>query len=165
MDRDATAAPTLYLTCGLPGSGKTTRAREIEAASDVVRLGADEWIRALYPEDAEVAARDERRDHVETLQWQLAEQLLRAGTSVVLDWGLWTRTERDSYRDRATEVGAIVRLEFTDAPLDVLKQRVERRNADLPPGTFHISTAEMDEFAGVFEPPAPDELETSERTG
>ncbi len=72
--------------------------------------------------------------------------------------GLWTRTERDSYRNRAAELGAVVRLEVTDSPLDVLEQRVARRTENLPPGTFHVSMAEMDEFAGSVEPLGPDEL-------
>ena len=72
-------APQLYLLCGLPTSGKTTRARELEAAANVVRLTADEWIARLYPDDAEAAARDERRDRVEALQWQIVERLLRIG--------------------------------------------------------------------------------------
>ena len=54
-------SPTLHLLCGLPGSGKTTRVRELEAAGEGVLLSADEWVGALNPDDAESAARDERR--------------------------------------------------------------------------------------------------------
>jgi len=149
--------PTLYLTCGLPGSGKTTRALQIEAASGAIRLNADEWICDLYPDDAEAAARDQRRDHVERVQWQLVERLLGAGVSVVLDWGLWTREERARYRQRGEALGAMVQIEFTDAPLEELQRRVAQRNRDLSPGTFSISADEMKEFAALFERPTADE--------
>ena len=151
-------APQLYLLCGLPTSGKTTRARELEAAADVVRLTADEWIARLYPDDAEAAARDERRDRVEALQWQIVERLLRIGADVVLDWGLWTRDERAHYRQRAEALGARVKIELVEAPLSVLQERLAERNRDLPPGTFHISAAEMEEFASLFERPTPEEM-------
>ncbi len=151
-------APTLYLLCGLPAAGKTTRARELEAAANAVRLTADEWIARLYPDDSEAAARDERRDRVEGLQWQFVERLLQIGTDVVLDWGLWTRTERARYRQRAEALRAQVQIELVEAPLSVLQARLAARNRDLPPGTFRISAEEMEEFASLFERPTAEEM-------
>ena len=40
--------PTLFLTVGLPGTGKTTDARRIEAEQGALRLTKDEWVKALY---------------------------------------------------------------------------------------------------------------------
>ncbi|MGC8486970.1 MAG: AAA family ATPase [Clostridia bacterium] len=37
----------LVLMCGLPGSGKTTRARELERVLPALRLAPDEWLREL----------------------------------------------------------------------------------------------------------------------
>jgi len=85
--------PTLHLVCGLPGSGKTTRARELEAAGQGVLLNADSWVCRLYPDDAEAAARDERKHLVEQVQWGLVERLLNSGVSVILDWGVWARAD------------------------------------------------------------------------
>lgn len=150
--------PTLYLLCGLPGAGKTTRAKELEAAGRGFLLNADEWVCRLYPDDAEAAARDERKDLVERLQWELVERLLSSGISVILDWGVWMRAQRDHYRQHARMVGADVQTIFVDAPLEVLHERVARRNLDLPPGTFRISAEELDEWAALFEPPTQDEL-------
>lgn len=39
--------PTLFLTVGLPGAGKTTAARRIEAEHDALRLTNNEWMKAL----------------------------------------------------------------------------------------------------------------------
>ena len=149
---------TLRLLCGLPGAGKTTRAKELEAAGAGIRLNADEWVCRLYPDDAENAARDERKHLVEQVQWELVERLLTSGISVVLDWGVWTRAERDNYRQRARELGADVEMVFVDAPIETLHQRVAERNLDLPPGTFSISVEELDEWAARFERPTPDEM-------
>ncbi len=121
-------------------------------------MTADEWITRLYPDDAEAAARDERRDQVEALQWQVVERLLQIGTDVVLDWGLWTRTERAHYRQRAEALGAQVKIELVEAPLNVLQGRLAARNRDLPPGTFRISEEEMEEFVSLFERPTADEM-------
>jgi len=151
-------AATLHLLCGLPGSGKTTRAKELEAAGGRVRLNADDWVCQLYPDDAEAAARDNRKSRVEQVQWELAERLLGDGISVILDWGVWTRAERDHYRLRASELGAVVQTVFVDAPLETLHARISERNRKLPPGTFAISAAELDAWAAIFEPPSEEEL-------
>ncbi|MDH4170001.1 MAG: AAA family ATPase [Acidimicrobiia bacterium] len=150
-------APTLHLLCGLPGSGKTTRAKELEAAGQGVRLNADEWVWRLYPDDAEAAARDDRKGLVEQVQWELVERLLTSGISVILDWGVWMRAERDHYRNRARGLGASVQTVFVDAPIETLHERVAQRNLDLPPGAFSISVEELDEWAALFEPPTHDE--------
>ncbi len=41
--------PTLYLTCGLPGSGKTSLAKIIEHEASALRLTGDDWMHKLYP--------------------------------------------------------------------------------------------------------------------
>ena len=150
----------LYLICGLPAAGKTTRARELETADSVIRLTPDEWISHLYPNDAETAARDDRRDRVEQLQWQLAERLLKSGVAVILDWGFWTRKERAFYQQRGEALGAQVRIEFVEAPLDVLQERLVARNLNLPRDTFQISAVEMEEFARLFECPTAEEMDS-----
>jgi AAA domain len=40
--------PTLFLTVGLPCTGKTTAARRIEVEQGALRLTTDEWVKALY---------------------------------------------------------------------------------------------------------------------
>lgn len=146
------------MLCGLPGSGKTTRAKELEVAGEGILLNADAWVCRLYPDDAEAAARDERKDLVEQVQWEMAERLLTHGISVILDWGVWMRAQRDHYRRRARELGASVQTVFVDTPIETLHARVARRNLNLPPGTFSISIEELDQWAALFEPPTAEEM-------
>ncbi len=121
-------------------------------------INGDAWIHRLYQEDAEAAARDNRRGRVEAVQWELVERLLAIGVNVILDWGVWLQAERAHFRERAQELGATVQTVFVDAPIETLHERIADRNRDLPPGTFHISPAELDEWAALFEPPTADEL-------
>jgi predicted kinase len=55
--------PTLYLTVGLPGTGKTTAARRIEEEQLALRLSKDPWVKALYgnenPTDATSVSKDD----------------------------------------------------------------------------------------------------------
>ena len=50
--------PTLFLTVGLPGTGKTTAARHMEIEKKALRLTKDEWVKALYGHENPPSAQD-----------------------------------------------------------------------------------------------------------
>ncbi len=154
--------PTLYLTCGLPGSGKTTLAKRIERSRNALRLTADEWLFVLFGPDPELpkikGAPSPQRNTVEALQWGVAARALALGIDVVIDWGVWSRQERDDYRARAAVLGARVILCFVDAPLAELARRLQARNANLPPGAFKIDAHDLELWSTWFERPTDDEL-------
>ncbi len=148
---------TLFLLVGLPGAGKTTRAKEIEAAHAALRLTPDEWVLALYGDDLDRPARDAVRDPVEGLQWRVAQRALALGCNVVLDWGFWSRAERAMYRMRAEELGVRAQIVFLDAAIEELWARITRRDPSTI-GTLAISRAELEQWSALFEPPSADEL-------
>ncbi|MGO7039975.1 AAA family ATPase [Rhizobium acaciae] len=156
--------PTLYLTCGLPGSGKTSLAKIIEQEASALRLTGDDWMHKLYPGiSTPEAETGPCRERVESLQWQIALRAIRLQCNVVVDWGVWSRAERDICRQEARAAGARVVLCFLDVPLDALWDRVSRRNAELPAGTFDISRADLLRWCKLFEPPTAEELALYDR--
>lgn len=144
--------------CGLPCSGKTTLARQIEQERAALRLTPDEWIIQIFGADIAGEALDAARDPMETTLWQLAARVLTLGVDVILDFGFWAREERDDFRLRAAQLGAHSEIHFTDVPEDVLLTRLAVRNARLPPGTFWIDEARLRLWSSLFEPPTEDEL-------
>src|SRR5438874_1427234 len=130
--------------CGLPCSGKTTLAKQIERERSAIRLTPDEWIARLLGDGPSEQSLDAARDPVEALMWDLAARLLSLGVDVILDFGVWSRRERDEFRSRAAALGARSKLHFLDVPIDDLRTRLAERNARLPPGTFRIDAAKLD---------------------
>src|ERR1700685_3118076 len=88
------AAATMLLMVGLPGAGKTTRAKALAAAHRALRLTPDEWMIPLFGD----SMADGKRFVLEGRLISVALQALRLGTSVVLDYGLWGRDERSALR-------------------------------------------------------------------
>jgi predicted kinase len=76
---------TLFIICGLPGSGKTTLAKHIEGSLSAVRMSADDWMTTL---SINLHA-EEQRAKIEALQWELAKRLLSLQQNVVIEWGAW----------------------------------------------------------------------------
>lgn len=141
----------LILLCGLPASGKTTLARELAEAYGAVRFNPDEWEVALGvdPFDAAFQAK------LEAAFWELAQRLLELGTSVVLEWGFWARSERDEKREAARALGAAVELRFLDVPYRELVRRVEARHRQ---GGIAITERHMEGYRAQFQPPTDEEL-------
>jgi predicted kinase len=150
---------TLFLMCGLPGSGKTTLAKQIEGQHSALRLTPDEWIVHLFGTELTPPTLDSCRDPIEALQWMVAERALRLGVNVILDFGFWTRRERDGFRSQAAALGARSEVRFLDVPRSVLSERLAARNADLPLYAFQVTEAQLDLWWSLFEPPTPEELQ------
>ncbi|ODT14767.1 MAG: hypothetical protein ABS35_33625 [Kaistia sp. SCN 65-12] len=156
---------TLHLMVGLPGSGKTTLARKLEVEFAALRLTVDEWHVRLFgndihddSDDADFAVHNDRHSAIEALLWETAQRALTLGVDVILDFGFWTRRERDELREKARELGAGFRIHPGDTSETLILERIRARNAELPPGTFHIPEIWLKEWMGLFEPVAPDEL-------
>ena len=144
----------LILTCGLPGAGKTKLATQLAADRSAVRLTKDEWLWALGSSPWDASTRD-RVDHE---LWRLAQEALRLGVSVVLDFGLWARIERDEMRSAARGLGVGVELHYLDVPADELWQRIEARNSEPPWDSYPIRRADLDGWLRVFQAPDAAEL-------
>lgn len=147
----------LYLTVGLPGSGKTTKAKQIEKDTNAMRLTPDEYILREYGPDLERHITDSLRDEVEKKLWFQAKNALVRGMDVVIDFGLWTKVERTKFRNEAESIGAKVKIVYCEAPIDELWRRISNR-PESKRGTLEIKRSELDQWVREFEPPSPDEL-------
>lgn len=144
----------LILTCGLPGTGKTTLATRLAHDRSAVRLTKDEWLWALgsSPWDRPTGEKIERQ------LWRLAQEILSLDLSVVLDFGLWARIERDEMRTVARRIGVGVELHYLEGPTDELWRRIEARNSAPPWDDEPISRADLEEWRAIFQAPDAAEL-------
>lgn len=146
---------TLHLVCGLPGSGKTTLACQLERELPALRLSPDEWILALDGDPYD----ESLRSRIEALQWTVASGALIAGSHVILEWGFWSKKERLDLRARAAAWGASTKLHVLDVALEELQRRITARNATASPATVPLSLDDLEIWWKAFERPTPDELE------
>lgn len=153
---------TLHLMVGLPCSGKTTLAREIEEKCAALRLTPDEWQLRLFGQDAEEPEHDTRHSLIEDMLWEVASRALALGTNVILDYGFWAREEREAYRLRARHLGASSEVHFLDVPPEELLRRLAQRNAQQSLTAFYIPEAMMQPWIAFFQKPTLDELERRE---
>lgn len=145
---------TLFLIVGLPGAGKTTRARELEKSHRALRFSPDEWMIPLFGEsDA-----DGKRDLLEGLLINAGLCALALGTNVVLDFGLWGRDERSALRSLGASVGAGVAVVYMPVDEATQRQRVQERFMVRPGRTFPITDSDLAQWRAQFEEPTAGEL-------
>jgi predicted kinase len=150
--------PTLFLTVGLPCTGKTTAARRIEVDQEALRLTKDEWVKALYGDDNPPSA----QDVIEGRLIGLGLRVLELGNNVVIDYGLWSRDERSALRQAAKDRGGRVEIRYFELTPAEQRRRLDLRQAEAPHTTWPMSDEELAVWRGKFDLPTPGELDGSE---
>ena len=150
--------PTLFLTVGLPSTGKTTAARRIEVEQSALRLTKDEWVKALYGQENPPAA----QNVIEGQLIQIGLRVLELGNNVVIDYGLWSRDERSALRQAAADLGATVEMRYFELSRAEQRRRIDLRQAEAPHTTWPMSDEELEEWAADMEVPTLGELDGTE---
>jgi predicted kinase len=122
----------------------------LESRLRAIRFSPDEWMKVLSLDLYD----EERRGRIESLQWKLGQQLLALGLAVIIEWGTWGRSERDTLRREARALGAAVELHYLAASEEVLFDRVERRGMESPP----IRKEDLAKWFKLFQAPTPEEM-------
>ena len=153
--------PTLHLMVGLPCSGKTSKAKELERKYNLIRLTPDEWQLRLFGDDfiLDELNHNKRHEIIETIMWELAENLLLKGNDVILDFGFWAKEERISFFEKSKALNVSFKIHFMEVNLEELLNRLAIRNNDPNYLAFYISEAHMLQWFELFEPVSENELD------
>ena len=92
--------------------------------------------------------------------WEVSEQILALNGNVVLDLGFTTKEQRDVFSNRAKELGINAEIHYLDAPKDIRRERIEKRNLEKDPSVFAFEVTDImfNFMEPRFEVPSQEEL-------
>ncbi|WP_071658903.1 AAA family ATPase [Duganella sp. HH101] len=157
--------PTVYLIEGPVGAGKSTFATQLASRTEGVHIALDEWFVRLFSADRPAGEfipwYVERKDRLVDLIWDHSRRLLAAQKDVILELGLIQRGPRIEFSRRISHSGHAPVLHILDAPIDVRRERVRRRNTEKG-ATFSMIVPDhvFDIASSLWE--APDDIECDE---
>jgi aminoglycoside phosphotransferase family enzyme/predicted kinase len=153
--------PTLVITCGLSGSGKTTASSArlldpaLAGAGSIVRLRSDVERKRLFglaPHENSRSAPDggiytpEATQRTYARLLTLARELLLSGWPVIVDAAFLKRAERDSFGALAAELGCGFGILATEAAPEELRRRLLARSGDASEATVDVLDRQLEWF-------------------
>lgn len=144
----------LHLLCGKAGAGKSTLAKMLADRHRAILISEDVWLFRLFGDQMQTFE-DYRRfsQRGKTVVGPLVVDLLKAGLNVVLDFPANTRATREWCRSLAVAADAESTLHVVAASDAVCLERIEKRNAERPEGSHHITPEVFAHVSSFFEPP------------
>ncbi len=158
--------PSLFITHGLPGSGKTTWAVQAAEKQRAIRIRSDVERKRLHgfaPEaksgsgiDSGIYSGSSTREVYAFLLDKTAD-LLDAGFSVIVDAAFPQKRQREEFRKLAGDRGLPFSIASMQADYPALKKRISERRNDASEADLCVLERMMEKF----EPLAENELEDS----
>ncbi len=148
--------PKAHLVFGFLGSGKTTLAKRLEIQHSAVRFTPDEWMARPFGEDPPADTFQDRASAILDLMQPIWARCLSLGLDVVLDYGFWSRAERDRARATVEDLGATPVLWAVSCSDDEARKRIALRN-DAAHRSLYIASATFDLLKARIEPLGMDE--------
>ncbi|MBO4947228.1 MAG: ATP-binding protein [Lachnospiraceae bacterium] len=120
----------VLIMCGKICSGKSTYAEKLKLENKAVILSVDELTLALFENQA-----GEKLDfYVEKLKEYFLKKsldIVEAGADVILDWGFWTKKERDYAREFYDSRNISYQFYYMNVGIDEWKNRILKRNQEI----------------------------------
>lgn len=150
--------PKAILICGKLCSGKSFYTEKLRKEKRAAVLSCDELMLALFPEQLgdrheEISAR------VQAYLFHLAEELLSAGNSVILEWGFWTKESRRAAEEFFRSRGFETEWHYIQVSEETWRKNIEKRNGAGSPDAYTVDQNLAEKCAALFEPPEPGKMD------
>ena len=153
--------PQAYLICGAICSGKTHLAKQLSSAKNAVILSCDEIENDLFQKNLG-SAHDEMAKKIHSYLLKKAAEIIEHGTSVILDWGFWRRTDRKETSDFFDHFNIPYEWHYMDTSPEQRSFNIKSRNQAVKNGEsidYYVDEGLLNKCSNLFEPPGRDEID------
>ena len=151
----------VILTCGKICCGKTTYAQKLCKENNAILLSVDEITLALFGQHCG----DKHDEYVERTEKYLFEksiELIESGINVVLDWGFWTKVERDYAKEFYKSKNIECEFHYIDISDETWNSRLKERNSAIVAEetiAYYVDENFAKKCVSIFEVPNVDEID------
>lgn len=151
----------VYILCGKICSGKSTYSQQLRKDKKAVILSVDDITLTLLGQNGG----DTLDVYVEKLEqyfFQKSVEIVETGINVVLDWGFWTKTERDFAKQFYGSRGIEYEFHYISINDEEWYCRLDKRNKDVQEkksDAYYVDEGLAEKFKSIFEIPGKDEID------
>ena len=151
----------VHIMCGKICSGKSTLAKKLCDECKGVILSVDEITLSLFGAHPG-ESHDEYVLKCEKFLYKKSLEIMNQGINVILDWGFWTKKERDEAKWFYRNNNVMYKFYYLDISDTEWKKRIKKRNKDiLEKGyeAYFVDEGLAQKFQRIFEIPNFDEID------
>ncbi len=152
----------VYLICGRICCGKTTYSRKICSENNAILLSVDEIMLSLFDKCCGRELHMEYERRIKNYLFDKSLEILEKGFDVVLDWGFWTKEERDSVKEFYKSRFIDCELHYIEISDKTWEYQLNKRNKEIlnkETKAYYLEHDRALEFASMFEKAELDEVD------
>ncbi len=145
----------VYMTCGKICSGRSTCSKKFREEYKAVILSVDEITLALFGKDVG-EKHDLYVERAENYLFEKSVEIIESGINVILDWGFWTKRERDFAKEYYASKNIECEFHYIDISDEEWARRLAKRNAAITSGeleAYFVDEGLTQKFKDMFEVP------------
>lgn len=148
--------------CGKICSGKTYYANQIKQKENAVILSCDELTKELFDNNLG-DKHDEISAKIQKYLIKKSIELVTIGCNVILDWGFWTKEERERTTSYYKNINIDIEWHYIDVDLETWTNNIEGRNLRILNGeddsNFYLDEGLMQKLLSKWEEPEKFEID------
>lgn len=147
--------------CGKICCGKSYYAKQIKEQENAVILSIDEVTYDLI-DNEQGEFYNGFAERINKYLIKKAAEIVKADCNVILDWGFWTKAERQETTKYFNQFGIDVEWHYVDIERSRRERLIEERNAKIKNGNggsnFYVDEGLMEKLLSKFEEPTREEM-------
>lgn len=152
----------VFLICGKICCGKSYYANQLKETEKAIILSSDEITAALFNNDLG-DKHDEMTKKIKSYLLKKAAELVKVGCNVILDWGFWTKGERDFIKSYFKEKNIVTEFHYIDIDDKTWQKNIQERNKRVMDGNggsdFYLDEGLKNKLLLLWEEPNSEEID------